>query len=176
LRPRRCSARPLQLRRAIGYEAPAAWVYRDHALSAPELRALFRVLLRNARRGLGGSENDTLFLRSFSILALTLFAASDLHQPTSIRQFDALVELGVQVLTTERDLRGYVPDKGWGHATAHCADLLKFLARSARLRPAQQRQLVEAVATRTRSAGQVFVWGEDARLAVARRLFSTPLR
>ena len=157
-----------QLRDAIGYEALAAWVYRDHALSAPELHALFQVLLRNARQGLGGGEDDTLFLRSFSILALTLFAASDLHQPTlDTTQFDALVELGAQALATERDLRGYVPDKGWGHATAHCADLLKFLARSAHLRPAQQRQLVEAIATRTRSAGQVFVWGEDARLAAA---------
>jgi hypothetical protein len=157
-----------QLRDAIGYEALAAWVYRDHALSAPQLHALFEVLLTNARQGLGGTENDTLFLRSFSILSLTLFAASDLHQPTlDTAQFDALLELGTQALTSERDLRGYVPDKGWGHATAHCADLLKFLARSARLRTAQQRQIVEAIAARTRSAGEVFVSGEDARLAAA---------
>jgi hypothetical protein len=60
-----------------------------------------------------------------------------------------------------------VPEKGWGHATAHCADLLKFLARSPRLRTVQQRQIVVVIAERTRSAGQVFVWGEDARLAAA---------
>ncbi|HEY6356511.1 MAG TPA: DUF2785 domain-containing protein, partial [Burkholderiaceae bacterium] len=67
----------------------------------------------------------------------------------------------------ERDLRGYVPGKGWGHATAHSADLLKFLSRSPRLRPAQQARIVNAIAERLRSAGQVFVWGEDARLAAA---------
>jgi Protein of unknown function (DUF2785) len=157
-----------QLRDAIAYEALAAWVYRDHALSASELRALFQVLLTNAQAGLGGGENDTLFLRSFSTLSLALFAATDLRQPTlDTAQFDALVDLGTQALTTERDLRGYVPEKGWGHATAHCADLLKFLARSPRLHTAQQRRIVMVIAERTRSAGQVFVWGEDARLAAA---------
>ena len=157
-----------QVRDAIAYEALAAWVYRDHALSASELQALFQVLLTNARAGLGGGENDTLFLRSFSTLSLALFAATDLRQPTlDTAQFDALVDLGTQALSAERDLRGYVPEKGWGHATAHCADLMKFLARSPRLRTLQQRQIVVVIAERTRSAGQVFVWGEDARLAAA---------
>jgi hypothetical protein len=44
---------------------------------------------------------------------------------------------------------------------------LKFLARSHWLRPEQQRLIVEAIGGRLRSAGQVFVWGEDARLAAA---------
>jgi len=60
-----------------------------------------------------------------------------------------------------------VPGKGWGHATAHCEDLLKFLARSHWLRPEQQARSVNAIAGRLRSAGLVFVWGEDARLAAA---------
>jgi len=60
-----------------------------------------------------------------------------------------------------------VAGKGWGHATAHCADLMKFLARSHWLRTEQQPRIVDAVAGRLRSAGLVFVWGEDARLAAA---------
>jgi hypothetical protein len=67
----------------------------------------------------------------------------------------------------ERDLRGYIVGKGWGHATAHSADLLKFLGRSSRLNTAQQARLVESISGRLRFAGQVFVWGEDARLAAA---------
>ena len=64
-------------------------------------------------------------------------------------------------------MRGYVPGKGWGHATAHCADLLKFLARSHWLGAEQQSRMINAIAERLRSAEQVFVWGEDARLAAA---------
>ena len=137
-------------------------------LDAAELNQLRTTLTSNARRGLGEAMGDGLFLRSFSILALAALAAEDLKSPfLDSQQFDGLVELAIDELANERDLRGYVPGKGWGHATAHCADLVKFLARSHRLRPEQQSRMVNAIAERLRSAGLVFVWGEDARLAAA---------
>lgn len=157
-----------ELRDAIAYEAIETWVYREQRLDAVELERLRLTLMVNARRGLGGGISDELFGRSFSTLALAVLAAHDLKKPfLDAQRFDELVALGTDALANERDLRGYVPDKGWGHATAHCADLLKFLARSHWLRPEQQRLIVDAIAGRLRSAGQVFVWGEDERLAAA---------
>jgi hypothetical protein len=157
-----------ELRDDIAYEAIETWVYREQRLDAAELHQLRATLGANARRGLGEAAGDGLFLRSFSTLALAVLAAEDLKRPfLDSQQFDGLVDLGIEELGRERDLRGYVPGKGWGHATAHCADLLKFLARSHWLRPEQQSRLINAIAERLRSAGQVFVWGEDARLAAA---------
>jgi hypothetical protein len=125
-------------------------------------------LSTNARQGLGEETGDGLFLRSFSLLALAVLAAEDLKRPfLDAQQFDALLDLAITELASERDLRGYVAGKGWGHATAHCADLMKFLARNHWLRPEQQARIVDAVAGRLRSAALVFVWGEDARLAAA---------
>jgi hypothetical protein len=156
------------LRDAVAYEALEAWIYEQHLLAAGELERLRATLAANAKRGLGEAEGDGLFLRSFSTLALSVLAAADLKQPfLDAQQFDGLVELGIEGLGGERDLRGYVTGKGWGHATAHSADLLKFLGRSPRLRREQQARIVSAIAQRLRSAGQVFVWGEDARLAAA---------
>jgi hypothetical protein len=156
------------LRDAVAYEALEAWVYEERRLEAGELERLRATLATNAKRGLGEAEGEGLFLRSFSTLALSVLAAADLKQPfLTAQQFDGLVELSVEGLVGERDLRGYVAGKGWGHATAHSADLLKFLSRSPRLRREQQAQMVNAIAERLRSAGQVFVWGEDARLAAA---------
>ena len=156
------------LRDAVAYEALAAWIYEERRLTAGELERLRATLAANAKRGLGEAEGDGLFLRSFSTLALSVLAAADLKQPfLDAQQFDGLVELGIEGLGGERDLRGYVPGRGWGHATAHSADLLKFLGRSPRLRREQQARIVSAIAQRLRSAGQVFVWGEDARLAAA---------
>lgn len=156
------------LRDAVAYEALATWIYEERRLDAGELDRLRSRLAANAKRGLGEGEGDGLFLRSFSTLTLSVLAAADLKQPfLDPQHFDGLVELGIEGLVGERDLRGYVPGKGWGHATAHSADLLKFLSRSHRLRPAQQARIVNAIAERLRSAGQVFVWGEDARLAAA---------
>lgn len=157
-----------ELRDAIAYEAIETWVYREQRLDAAELERLRLTLIANARHGLGAGVSDALFLRSFSTLALAVLAAEDLKKPfLDAQRFDELIALGIDALYNERDLRGYVPEKGWGHATAHCADLLKFLARSHWLRPEQQRLIVGAIAARLRSAGQVFVWGEDARLAAA---------
>jgi hypothetical protein len=157
-----------ELRDAIAYEAIATWVYREPRLDAAGLNWLRATLSANARHGLGEGAGDGLFLRSFSTLALAVLAAEDLKRPfLDAQQFAGLVDLGIEELGSERDLRGYVPGKGWGHATAHCADLLKFLARSHWLRPQQQSRVVNAIAERLRSAGQVFVWGEDARLAAA---------
>jgi hypothetical protein len=156
------------LRDAVGYEALETWIYEERRLDAGELERLRATLAANAQGGLGEAEGDGLFLRSFSTLALSLLAAADLKQPfLDTQQFDGLVELGIGGLVGERDLRGYVPGKGWGHATAHSSDLLKFLSRSPRLRREQQTRMVNAIAERLRSAGQVFVWGEDARLAAA---------
>ena len=157
-----------ELRDGIAYEALATWVYGEQRLDAAELNQLRTTLTSNARRGLGEAMGDGLFLRSFSVLALAVLAAEDLKSPfLDSQQFDGLVELAIDELGNERDLRGYVPGKGWGHATAHCADLVKFLARSHRLRPEQQSRMVNAIAERLRSARLVFVWGEDARLAAA---------
>jgi hypothetical protein len=157
-----------ELRDDIAYQAIETWVYREQRFDAAELNPLRATLAANARQGLGDEPGDGLFLRSFSTLALAVLAAEDLKKPfLDSQQFDGLVDLAIAELGNERDLRGYVPGKGWGHATAHCADLVKFLARSHRLRPEQQSRLTNAIAERLRSAGQVFVWGEDARLAAA---------
>ena len=157
-----------ELRDAIGYEALETWVYRDRSLRDAELERLRKTLMVNARWGLGSGDGDGLFLRSFSTLVLSVFAAADLKQPfLDQSRFDAMVDLALEQLARERDLRGYIPGKGWGHATAHCADLLKFLGRSPRLQTAQQARIVSGIAERVRSAGTVFVWGEDARLALA---------
>jgi len=157
-----------ELRDEIAYEAFVAWVYRDQRLAPAELNQLRVILVRNAVYRLGDIEDDSLFLRSFSILVLSVLAAQDLKAPfLDARAFSDLVDLGAHSLTDERDLRGYVPQKGWGHATAHGADLLKFLARSPRLSLEQQTLMVEAIAHRLQTAGQVFTWGEDARLAYA---------
>jgi Protein of unknown function (DUF2785) len=163
-----------ELRDDIAYSAIETWVYRQQRLDAAELERLRGTLAVNARRGLGDGASDGLFLRSFSLLALAVLAAEDLKRPfLDAPQFENLIDLAIDELAHERDLRGYVPGKGWGHATAHCADLLKFLARSGRLRVQQQTRIVNAIAERLRSAGLVFVWGEDARLADALTAIAT---
>ena len=117
---------------------------------------------------IGESENDTVFGRSFSALYMSILAARDLQQPfLSVAAFKETLDTALQCYAEEKDLRGYAPVKGWAHATAHVADLLKFLARNPKLSGEDQKKIIAAIAQRCRTVPSVFVWGEDGRMAAA---------
>ena len=119
--------------------------------------------------GIGERDTDSVLLRSFSALNLSLLAAHDLEAPfLDEAGFDRLLRAALDYLAAERDLRGWGPEAGWYHAAAHTADLLKFLARSPRLTVDDQRAILAGVADRlAQTDGYVFAHGEDERLASA---------
>jgi len=152
----------------FGYSIPAAWIYRQRVVSEPVRRALLKKLGTNLTAGLGETGSDTIFLRSFSALDLSILAALDAVQPfLDDAEFAGLLSAALAYLAGEKDLRAFDPKRGWMHATAHTADLLKFLGRNARLTPADQARVLDAVAAKLRDAGQVFGHGENERLAAA---------
>ncbi len=154
------------LRDSYGYEILAAWIYHKDLISSEQLEALRRKLLPSMIFHIGESENDTVFRRSFSALYMSILAAQDLRRPfLSDAAFQEILTTALQCYAEEKDLRGYVPGKGWAHATAHVADLLKFLARNPKLTAEDQKRIVASAARRCRTARSVFVWGEDARIA-----------
>ena len=156
------------LRDGVGYEALARWVYRDGLVSPADLERLRQQLQAGLTKGLGETIGDSAYGRSFSALGLSILAAADLKKPWMTQAvFDELLAAATAYLVAEKDLRGFVPGSGWVHATAHTADVLKFLSRNPKLTPAGQARLLDAVVSRLRTAGVVFAWGEDERLALA---------
>jgi hypothetical protein len=154
------------LRDECGYEILTAWVYRKDLLSADQLEAVRQKLIPAMTFHIAEPDGLAAFRRSFSALYMSVLAAHDLNKPyLSDASFRETLDTALKCYALEKDLRGYVPGNGWVHATAHVADLLKFLGRNARLAPADQRRIVEAVAQRCRTVPSVFVWGEDARIA-----------
>lgn len=153
----------------IGYGVVAACVYGQRRLGIEERRALVELLSANLRRGIGQIDGDTVLLRSFSALDLSVFAALELQDPALDEpHYRRLLDDAFAYLRDERDLRGFEPGVGWIHATAHTADLLKFLARDPRFSPADQERLLESVWVRmTQSGAPVFTHAEDERLAAA---------
>ncbi len=157
-----------KLRDTFGYGIAAAWIYRDTKLSPVELRSLASDWAANLQRGLGSTGTDGVFRRSFSALDLSLLAALDLKQPFLAQaDFDRLLSAALAYLAGERDLRAYDEKKGWIHATAHTADLLKFLARNPKLAASDQPRIVEALEAKLRDADVAFTHGEDERVASA---------
>ena len=148
------------LRDDVGYGLAVAWVYREHALEAPALIAFTTHLQQRMI-----DRQKPVLGRSFSALSLSIIAAAELQKPVlSQAQFDALLDAATDELVLETDLRGHDTTLGWIHATAHTADLRKFLARDDRLSGLQQDRITNAVLLRL-SHGPAFTWGEEERIA-----------
>lgn len=118
---------------------------------------------------LGNDGDDSVFRRSFSALVLAEAVSRDNVAGAAGRE---------QVLTwgdratgwfvRERDLRGFVADKGWAHAAAHGADLIGQLARSADFGLQELTVLLDVVADRLLAPTTYrLVDGEPDRLAYA---------
>lgn len=122
----------------------------------------------NLKAGVGGTGTDEVFRRSFSALDLSVLAALDNEHPfLSEEEFARLLSSTLAYLAGEKDLRAFDVRTGWMHATAHTADVLKFLGRNPRLRPADQRRILDGIAAKARDAGLAFTHGENERLAAA---------
>jgi hypothetical protein len=156
------------LRDGVDYEALARWVYRDGLVLPADLERLRLRLQAGLKTGLGETDSSSVYGRSFSAIGLSILAAADLKKPSMTQEaFDDLLAASTAYLVAEKDVRGFVAGSGWVHATAHTADVLKFLSRNSKLTPAGQARVVAAISARLRTAGVVFSWGEDERLALA---------
>jgi hypothetical protein len=153
----------------VGYGVVATCVYQKKALAPEERRALVARLSENLRRGIGEAGTDAVLLRSFSALDLSILAAVENAEPAlDDAGYRRLLDDALAYLRDERDLRGLEPRVGWIHATAHTADLLRFLARNPRFTPADQQRLLEAAWAKLTAPGTpVFTHAEDERLAAA---------
>lgn len=152
------------LRDEIGYEVSARWIGAGR-LSSADLRELLRLHLTNLHAGLGETESDGVFLRSFSALHLSLLIARDRTQPfledADVRE---LVGSIARLLREERDRRGWVEGKGWAHPIAHAADAAKFLARHRFLDSPDAALLFSGIEAGLEGPN---AWGENDRLAAA---------
>ena len=119
--------------------------------------------------GLGDQDTDTVFRRSFSALVLRECIARDNLRP--LLPGGKILEWGDRLATwllRERDLRGWIPGKGWAHAVAHGADALATLASSPHLTTPELTVLLDVVADRLLlPVDDLFTTGEPDRLALA---------
>lgn len=157
-----------ELRDDLAYSILAIWIANLTLFSTDELNALADQWTANLRSGIGETGADTVLRRSFSALCLASLAKRDLRAPfLGGERYRMLLERALEYLRDERDLRGFDATKGWVHATAHTADLLGELADNPRFAKEDQADVLRAVTQRLASAGEVFTYGEQDRLANA---------
>lgn len=119
--------------------------------------------------GLGERDTDSVFRRSFSALILGECIARDNQRP--LVAGGKVLEWGDRVATwllREKDLRGFVPGKGWAHAVAHGADALGTLAQSPHVAANELTVILDVIADRVLlPVDRLFANSEPDRLAAA---------
>jgi hypothetical protein len=156
-----------QLRDGTAYPALATWT--DRGVYDDLLSGLGDGMAAGLTIGLGEQETDSVFRRSFSVLILGECIARD--NAANLLPATKLLEWGDRVATwylRERDLRGFVPGKGWAHAVAHGADAIAALANSPHLGTNELTVLLDVLGDRlTVPVESVFTAGEPDRIAYA---------
>ena len=122
-----------RLRDELAFAILSDWVYERDLLAPDELREMLAFALSEdgIRHGLGESGTDSVFARSFAVLVVALVLAVDNRSPyLSDVEFANVLTALLEYAGSERDLRGFVPGKGWAHSAAHVADALDECVRS----------------------------------------------
>ena len=155
------------LRDRTAYPTLATWIHRG--VYDDLLTGLGDGMATGLGVGLGDHEGDSVFRRSFS--ALVVGACIDRDTERGLVPARKVLEWGDRIATwlvRERDLRAFVPGKGWAHAVGHGADALGTLARSPHVGLAELTVLLDVVADRALMAGSApFTHDEADRLAAA---------
>jgi len=149
------------------YPALATWT--DRGVYDDLLAGLGDGMAAGLTVGLGENGTDSVFRRSFSVLILGECVARD--NAAGLVPGGKILEWGDRVATyylRERDLRGFVPGKGWAHAVAHGADALGALAESSHFQVNELTVLLDVLADRLAlPTDVVFTAGEPDRMAWA---------
>ncbi|MBS7528068.1 DUF2785 domain-containing protein [Fusibacter paucivorans] len=116
--------------------------------------------------------NEPVFLRTFSALILGVIISHDERQHRLSgnfflprKRYNQWAEAAFHYANTERDFRSYIPIKGWAHAIAHSADLLRDCSFHRYSNAKIQTGTLEHITFRlTQSGHDVFLHNEGHRL------------
>lgn len=159
----------IEVRDPYGYTILTLWIVRDRHYAPDALRAMRDEWIANLEKGIGENGTDWVYLRSFSILMLSILAYRD-NQESFLTgdEVKGLVDKTLWYCAAEQDLRGYTPDKGWAHSVAHTADAFKFLARNPLTDATDHQRMLDAMADKlTLTVMYTYVHSEDERLTSA---------
>jgi hypothetical protein len=157
------------LRDDLVLAALGTWVYERDLLDDRELGELLDHVLEGGllTRGIGAKRSDTVFGRTFAMLAIGLVLLCDNRRPFLTEEsWCGVVGRLVDYCHRERDFRGFVPGKGAAHAPAHAADALDEVVRGRYASSQNCTIVLDCVASLVTRCDHVFDRDEDLRLAV----------
>lgn len=144
------------------------WIV-EGVLPKEELKRLLFIALDEQHLFKGiGDRDDTVFCRTFSVLVVAL--AVYRHRTDAFLTESELKETLHKVLTfyqEDKDVRGYIDEKGWAHGAAHGADALDELARCTEIMEDDLWMILEAIHHKVNIVGYGYIHFEEERMITA---------
>ncbi|MCA1055808.1 DUF2785 domain-containing protein [Rossellomorea aquimaris] len=116
-------------------------------------------------KGIGENGTDTVFTRAFTTLVIALILYRDHHDSFlgEVRVAKVKDHL-LRYLREERDLRGYVPGKGWAHSIAHVSDAVDELVKNPKVGQREYEEILLALWNKMLVSDSVYIQQEDERV------------
>ncbi|WP_107923129.1 DUF2785 domain-containing protein [Lysinibacillus parviboronicapiens] len=156
-----------ELRDDLIYSTFSHWILKDF-VSPNLLKIILETILdKHLFYNIGESNSDSVFTRSFSMLLIPLILMAD-QKNKFLNSEDILIikKRIICYIHSEKDLRGYVDEKGWAHALAHAADALNELAKY-NLPMEDQLELLNVIKKAICTKETIYTNLEDERLITA---------
>ncbi|TCS95578.1 DUF2785 domain-containing protein [Hazenella coriacea] len=114
---------------------------------------------------LGSSEDDSVFMRSFSSLVIALILEVNAEKNFLEDEIITKVKEKLTLYTPqEQDVRGYVEEKGWAHSIAHVADAWDAWIKSPQLTESDFKEVGTILCKVAMTPLAVYQYEEDERL------------
>lgn len=115
-------------------------------------------------QGIEETKSDDVFTRAFTTLLIALILHRDIEENfLTEEQFKRTTTALIRYLTLEKDTRGYVNGKGWGHSIAHVADAVDELIANPKLNPKSFPELFNIIIVQVMRS-DILAHDEDERL------------
>lgn len=109
---------------------------------------------------------DDVFMRSFSVLILSVMLNyQSKHSFLDKEEFNVLKNKILRYVSYEKDVRGYVEDKGWAHSMAHGADALKEIVLCNQSTLNDHKEILKILEVMLCNKKIVYTYKEDERMA-----------
>jgi len=141
-------------------------------LSDEEVRGLKELALSEKHLfcNIGLMEDDSVFNRAFTVLLIRgmLYRHNQSEEKLfGEEEINRIYSELIRYLREEKDVRGYVENKGWGHSAAHTGDALREIALCKEINGTQLLEILEGIKEKICISYYTYINNEDERLVSA---------
>ncbi|WP_051641019.1 MULTISPECIES: DUF2785 domain-containing protein [unclassified Bacillus (in: firmicutes)] len=118
-------------------------------------------------KGIGEKDTDSVFTRSFTSLLIALILYQDNRDDfLSVAKVLEVKDKLISYVNLEKDVRGYVKEKGWAHSVAHVADAFDELVKSKKITQSNYPEMLQAIFGKIYQTESVYIHDEEERVIV----------